>query len=279
MKFGRYLIVSLPDFRRHFSWNEFYRNRSRFAEDMHPGKVFYWSPALVEAYHSICEWIDSPARQPSEVLPALNILLGTNAKIEASAPECNYDFNNPVILINRNSDISLPKSDDNDTEETFTIKLHKLVASRDSDRASVVTIGGDTVAELAPGEIAYATEINGKFIELLPSCLENEFSSAILIDCPGSFTSMLIITDKRSGIKQTVDNVVSFALVDRGYIYITEIGDLVSIDNATPMFCIRDNDLKPVQVANRSGIVTIQYDNGICKSTNSLTPIKLKRLG
>ncbi len=39
MKYGKYLIVTLPDFRRHFDFKQFYKNRDQFVSDMHPDKV------------------------------------------------------------------------------------------------------------------------------------------------------------------------------------------------------------------------------------------------
>lgn len=43
MKLNNTLIVTLPDFARHFNFAEFWEKRIQFVRDMHPQKVYYWN--------------------------------------------------------------------------------------------------------------------------------------------------------------------------------------------------------------------------------------------
>ena len=49
MKLRNTLIVTLPDFAKHFNFPEFWENRKQFVRDMHPDKVYYWNEALKNA--------------------------------------------------------------------------------------------------------------------------------------------------------------------------------------------------------------------------------------
>lgn len=53
------------------------------------------------------------------------------------------------------------------------------------------------VAKLKSGEVAYVTEIEGKYIEVLPNHINNDRYDASLVSANGEFYSTLVIHDKR----------------------------------------------------------------------------------
>lgn len=59
MKLNNHLIVTIPDFIRNFSFNEFWVNRRQFIRDMQPDKVYYWNKSLEDAYYNIKKWIEN----------------------------------------------------------------------------------------------------------------------------------------------------------------------------------------------------------------------------
>lgn len=281
MKLGKYLIVSLVDFRRYFSWKEFFANKIQFVQDMNPEKIYYWNNEQKKAYAIICEWINTNKSNnisniPEEILTEFRTLLGENFKYPDIQGREEYDLHQEIINLRRNDDIDLPRMSEEDAvniNEDLCIKLHKIKANNDTKGKSSVSIGGELKCELEAGEIVYVTELNGKFIDIIDTQAENEFLFGILIDSPNEFGSILVITDKRTGIKQMVNNVISFTLVDNGYIYITTKGKLISIDNDCPMLYLRDKVQTPIQIKRTMNVIKVLYQNGFCRSSNSMGPI------
>lgn len=278
MKYDRYLIVTLPDFRRHFDLKLFYKNKDQFVSDMHPDKVYYWDDnELINSYYTIANWIvehPNPSCIPTEVALALQRLSGKPISSMMSLPEQfgDMDLSRSIIALSSGQDVNLPPYTVDNANTDFNIRLHKFFISDNGDIPCSISIG-DNTHEIEYGDVLYATEINGKFIDFTPNRIENELFSAQLIDSPDAFASILVITDKVNGTKQSIDGVVSFILVGYGYIYINENGKLISIGNETPMLLLRKKELKAIQIKAKQDTIDVLYSNGVSKTTNSMAAI------
>lgn len=276
MKYGNYLIVTLLDFRRHFDFTQFFKNKRQFVSDMHPDKVYYWGDGnLIKAYHTISNWIlnDSGIANdniPAEVLNALQTLTDRPISITGLKAD-EMILKEDVITLSPGQNVVFPLYENAEVPEEIDIHLHKIVMSGDSEMPSVVSAGNES-RELHYGDVLFLTECEGKFIDFTPTFEENEFLTGQLIESPDQFGSLLVIADKKNGTKQTINGVVSFILVDNGYIYINERGALITIDNNVPMMLLRINELKAVQIKRKENSISVLYHNGICKSTTSMTP-------
>lgn len=278
MKYGNYLIVTLPDFRRHFDFNTFYRNRYQFVTDMHPDKVYYWgNDKLIRAYDTLSNWILNDFGQeindiPADVINALQCLVG-RAIPKPNLKTNGIELTEDIITLSPGQNVSLPLYEQMEIPDPIKIKLHKIVISGESEMPAVVTAGKES-REISQGDVIYITECNGNFIEFISTFDENEFLTGQLIDSSEQFGSILVITDKTDGRKQTINGVVSFILVDKGYIYINERGRLVTIDNDVPMVLLRINESHAVQIKRKGNSIAVLYHNGVCKSTTSLSSLQ-----
>lgn len=278
MKYGNYLIVTLPDFRRHFDFKQFYENRRQFVSDMHPDKVYYWGDAkLIRAYHTISNWIlDDPVLAtddiPADVINALQSLTGKLISLPCLKAD-EMMLTEDVITLSPGQNVVFPLYEKAEAPEVIDIHLHKIVVSRESEMPCVVSAGNES-RELRHGDVLFVTECDGKFIDFSPTFEENEFLTGQLIDSSGHFGSILVITNKINGTKQTINGVVSFILVDHGYIYINEQGRLITIDNNIPMVLLRINELRAVQIKSQENSIAVLYHNGVSKSTSSMTPVQ-----
>lgn len=278
MKYGNYLIVTLPDFRRHFDFNTFYRNRYQFVTDMHPDKVYYWgNDKLIRAYDTLSNWILNDFGQEINDIPAdvINALQSLTGKL-ISIPSLKADemmLTEDVITLSPGQNVVFPLYEKAEAQEVIDIHLHKIVVSGESEMPCIVSAGNES-RELRHGDVLFVTECDGKFIDFSPSFEENEFLTGQLIDSSDQFGSILVITDKINGTKQTINGVVSFILVDNGYIYINEQGRLITIDNNIPMVLLRINELGAVQIKSKENFIAVLYHNGVSKSTSSMTPVQ-----
>lgn len=280
MKYGNYLIVTLPDFRRHFDFNTFYRNRYQFVTDMHPDKVYYWDNAkLVSAYYIVSDWLlnnnDIVNEDiPQDVIDALQSLTGKTLSVPGFRTN-KIDLSEEIIALTPGpgQNYSLPVFDCAKRPDKIDIHLHKLVVSEESEIPCIISAGEQT-REMHFGDVLYVTECDGKFLDFSSNFEETEFLTGQLIDSPGSKGSILVITDKANGIKQHISGVIDFILVDKGYIYINERGQLVTIDNNVPMVLLRINKSRAVQIKSKENSIAVLYHNGLCKSTTSMTPVQ-----
>jgi hypothetical protein len=284
MKFGKYLIATLPDFRRHFDLNQFLKNRYQFVLDMHPDKVYYWDNSLLKCYEVICKWINDSESHPMADIPenvkvCLEELTG-NADVLKSISErgeSQMSFLDDIIYLEPDQDISLPAFSFDDDDRNIDIRLHKIVASEDSRSHSTVRIANRKM-DLAPGEVLYATECGGNFIEILPNKRSNNFFRAELIDHPGKFSSILVVEDLKSGdiIKRT--QTLCFALTSNGCISVDSYFELDygNMQSIIPTAMLEDENLTihPVIVKSESDkIVGVLYNDGTLRTTNSFDSI------
>lgn len=272
MKYGKYLIVTLPDFRHHFDFKQFYKNRAQFVSDMHPDKVYYWDKKHIAAYHVISDWINSDGCTyrylPDIVKGALSDILGYN--LDSSIVH-SHDLSEPVIKLFPNEDLSLPIYNIDEPNQ-IDLKVHKIVASEESVGVSVVSIGDNKKVELQPGEVVYAVENQSKYVNFLQNFAENERFSAQLIDSNDVLGSILVIENKANHEKTKINNVVSFILTTNSYMCITanHTIDIGNHDNMYREWLIqKDSDAKPISIKQRDNkIIGVLYSDGTLLSSS-----------
>jgi len=277
MRYGKYLIVTLPDFRRHFDFRQFLKNRREFVRDMHPDKVYYWGDSrLMDAYHVISRWIVSNPRIDSDNIPGyiletLKYLVGKDFRAEATGNSQmrNVNFADDIINLSAGQDLLLPVYDDFPNEDKPAINLHRIAVEGEDDDASSVVRIGEEWREVHCGDALYVTECGGRFIDFSSNHAENEFLTGRLIEIPGRFGSLLVIADKAGVSKLEIDGVLGFVLSGKGYIYVNESGKLISIDNDIPMMLLRMKELQAVQIKSEPETVKVLYSNGVCRASDS----------
>lgn len=282
MKFGKYLIVSLPDFRRHFDFMQFYKNRHQFVRDMHPDKVYYWDANLINAYKVIANWIKSSDNPLSEEMPkgVANAFMALTGKTDISnivenSKGDNLSLSEEVIKLSPDQDVSLPVYKPSESNAKINIKLHKIVAHEETTALSTIYIGRQH-RELSAGEIVYVTESSGGFIEFLPNQLENEFFRAELIDIPNQLDSILEIEDKKSGNTSRIMNILGFALTEFGCISINSDYELDygGMGNKIPLYMLEDENLEiyPIEIKSEDRTsIGVLYNDGSLRTTISDT--------
>lgn len=287
MKLGKYLIVSLVDFRRHYDFKLFYQSRDEFVRDMHPDKIFYWDDKLIEAYQQICRWIQSKENPTMRQIPdyAVRALQTYVGKADVTAPTENVDIDlsQKVIHLPADYELNLPAFNFDHKPATIKINLHKIVADKKSVDASSVRIG-DEIVELAPGAVVYATECNGQFIQFLTNRLSNDKISAELINKDDSFGSILVIEDLKTGQKTTTNNIVAFAIMKDTAITIDseaicdfgEISFLMDVDaiSETNWSIEPVNIITNVPAYTQDSVIGILYSNGTLKTTSLGIPFE-----
>lgn len=230
MKLGNYLIVSLPDFARHFTAAAFWENRKQFVRDMHPDKVYYWNEDLKQAYFDVARWIKggnaASGAERKAGIEALERLAGQTVGIEQfNGFDDAIDFSSPIISVRAGRSLSLPEYVPG-TSQSVNLRLHKIEVYGQSFKPSVISIGGDSVI-LRAGEFVYVTALDDKFIEFLPTHLHNDKFDMYLGSDPGAFSSTLYVRNLNSDNQFVYRDVFSFALTDDGYVFVDKDNKLV----------------------------------------------------
>lgn len=277
MKLNNHLIVTLSDFARHFDFAQFWLNRRQFVRDMGPDKVYYWSDELVEAYHIVKIWIENnqsnDKAQREKGLNALDLLLGgtldrsTVTLIEG----CQMDMKQDIWVVQAGQSVDLPPYTGK-SEGTIHLRLHKIEVSGAPSETTRISIGGKLCAILNGEEAVYVTELDGGCIELLPNHQRNAHTDLSLLSLPGGFRSTLVVRDLHSDNKLMFDGVVSFALLDDGYIYIDQHQKPVYMMTHVPKFMLK-HDGKALYVKAKGDTVMVLYEDGTLKSTTSMEPM------
>lgn len=272
MKLNNHLIVTIPDFIRNFSFNEFWVNRKQFVRDMHPDKVYYWDNSLENAFYTIKKWItnenekkDSNLRESG--LHALNLLLGGNLDLNSISISNgnNVNISSEIIAIESGQNVDFPGFSGEKATNNI-LKLHKIEVHGKSSSPAKISINGNFVRNISVGDVAYITELNGEYIEILPTNLRNNFYELNLFCQDGMFRSTLVVQNLRSGIKKMYDGVISFALVDDGYIYIDEGGKPIYMTPQIPKFMLK-HEAKAFYVKAHNEGVLVLYSDGVLKTT------------
>ena len=199
------IILTLVDFRREFSLEDFWHARKQFVRDMHPDKIYYWNDEDKKAYGEVCKWIgleSFDSIQRASGLKSLSILAGQDISDSDFARMLGIvDYTQDIIEV-RNADLKLPGKYMTEEEaiaysqtKNKKERLHKIEVS-DAGGVSVnVFIGGCEVYILPYGECVYVTEIDGYFLRVLPSKIEKGNIKLYLKNIKGEFTSILCVYD------------------------------------------------------------------------------------
>ena len=280
MRLKNHLIATLPDFERHFSFPEFWQNRRQFIRDMNPDKIYYWNDELKSAFHSVKEWIEhqetcggDQALQQEKGLTALNTLLNGHLDMDSvniMDGRC-VNVAQQIIPVQAGQAIDLPAYTGG-ARGIMKLRLHKLEIHGSDLQPAKISIGGKPCGELHEGEVAYVTELDGGCIELLPNHLRNNVMELSLLGQQGEFRSTLVVQDLLSDSKLMFDGVTSFALLNEGYIYIDAHQKPVYMMTHVPKFMLK-HEAAAISVKAKEDTVVVLYEDGVMKSTASMSPI------
>jgi len=275
MKLKNHLIVTLPDFVRHFDFTEFWLNRRQFIRDMNPDKVYYYDQKLEEAFKSIKAWIeldDKPDVQvQNEGIAALSLLAG--CQLDAATLKMiqgdQVDLSQNVITVQAGHTLNLPKFDGS-PQEPFNLRLHKIEVQGQVSSPARIAIGGQVVGTLREGEAVYVSELNGGCVELLPNHLHSESWDLRLLNREHDFGSSLIVENLNSVSKHLIEGVTSFALMEDGFVYVDMNNKLVFSSSLVKKFltimCVESESVHYVK-SNDTDDFLILYTDGKLKST------------
>lgn len=281
MKLNNTLIVTLPDFARHFSFAEFWENRRQFVRDMHPQRVYYWNECLVEAYEAVAAWI-AKGEAATEAdrkagCKALETLVGkpVNPKeIAASGNACNFDL--PVIRVQTGNTLSLPAYKPGGGKGRLSLECHKIEACGKSGGKAAVCIGNAGKMELRAGDFVYATAVEGGgFVEFLPKKLRNAEFELSLVSQENEFEASLIVRRLCTMQQEVLRGVCSFALTDDGYVYVSD--DMKCVIMSNFVLGIKSAlmyDGKAFCVKSRGNDVAVLYSDGTLKSIHCMNGMK-----
>ena len=274
MKLQNSLIVTLPDFAKHFEYAEFWENRAQFVRDMHPSKVYYWNEELKLAYATVADWIRQSGRGDAGPLntsgiQALELLIGRKINdTEINGVAGKVDLSAPIIRVRAGITLALPGYNKDTASGEINLCYHKIEVCGHSEKPAVIKISETASQELHTGDFVYVTENNGRFIEFLPVHLHNEIYNLSLMAQEGVFAPTLQVRALFSGRQMIYENVVSFALTEDGYIFINSRNKPVIMSNriaAIRFMLAHDGDAFYVKA--RGSDVVVLYKDGTLKST------------
>ena len=273
MKLKNNLIVTLPDFAKHFDYNEFWENRRQFIRDMHPSKVYYWDNKLRNAYDDIVLWINGGENAEESIIKngihALEILINRPiGKNEIEDHKSLPDLSSQIIRVQAGTRLDLP-SYANETFDNIKLRYHKIEVHGQSDKPAVITIGIRDRITLYATEFVYVTEVEDLFIEFLPTHLQNSVYNLSLVSEEGNFFSSLNGRSLFSAEPISFKDVISFALTDDGYIFIDSHGKPIIMSNSIYQlkYMLKYNGNAFYVKANENHAV-ILYQDGTLKSTS-----------
>lgn len=271
MKLKNNLIVTLPDFAKHFDYNEFWENRRQFIRDMHPSKVYYWNNELLNAYDNIVLWINGGESVEGSIIKngihALEILINRPIRKDEIDNHKNLpDLSSQIIRVQAGTRLDLP-SYTNETFDNINLRYHKIEVYGISNKPAVITIGTDSITLYAT-EFAYVTEVENLFIEFLPTHIQNNIYDLSLVSEEGNFLSLLNVRTISSGKQTEYKEVISFAVTDDGYIFIDTHGKPRIMSNLImPLKFILGHNEEAFYVKAKEKEAMILYKDGILKST------------
>lgn len=209
MKLNETIILTVADFRRHFSIQKFWPQRREFIRDMSPKDVYYSNPDDRERYNEISKWIEAEDNHNtalrSKGLSALSQFAKCNVtEKELKAAMGLLDFSAQVIKAPRNGMLNLQGTAMSDSKAMAFARsrgvrerLHKIEIepgddSDDNEEAkSSVFINGKEVCALRNDECVYVTEVNGQFLRVLPHKLSKGNRVLTIENIPGKFRSRM----------------------------------------------------------------------------------------
>lgn len=275
MKLNNSLIVTLPDFAKHFGYLEFWENRRQFVRDMHPSKVYYWDKELEDAYFSVANWIDRGDEATEEEkaggIGALELLL-LGRKIddgEIGLSEGHVDLTSPILRVLAGTDLILPGYEKGLCDRV-ELCYHKIEVCGNSNKPAAIRIGtGGKEKLLCTGEFVYVTALNGWFIEFLPTHLENAEYILDLVSKEGEFASTLCRRRLSMGNTISHGGVISFALTHDGYMFIDNKNgiNVFSPQMNGKKSMLRCSGKEPFYIKCRNGEAIVLYRCGTLAST------------
>ena len=188
MKLKNNLIVTLPDFAKHFDYNEFWENRRQFIRDMHPSKVYYWNNELINAYDNIVLWINGGERAEESIIKngihALEILISRPiGKDEIEDHKNLPDLSSQIIRVQAGTRLDLP-SYTNETFDSINLRYHKIEVYGNSNKPAVITIGTKDNITLYGGVDKMGTSELLPYLKLHKDKLLSELKSGKYRPCP-----------------------------------------------------------------------------------------------
>lgn len=276
MKLDNTLIVTLPDFARHFSFAEFWENRRQFVRDMNPKRVYYWNEELAEAYYLVAKWIEkgeaATADDRKAGCKALSFLVGKN--IDAGAATMSgdrYDYSTDVIKISTGKSLKLPQYAKKGGNPV-SLALHKIEAHGKSGTASMVSIGKAKALRLMAGDFVYVSAVKGiGFVEFLPKSMRNNEYELNMVLQNGDLQSTLIVRNLRTMQQEQINGVVSCAMTGDGYVYVSADGKLIMMSNQMlGLKAFLKHDAPALYVKSHADDVAVLYADGVLKSTRCL---------
>lgn len=272
MKLKNNLIVTLPDFAKHFDYNEFWENRRQFIRDMHPSKVYYWNNEQRNAYDNIVLWINGGESAEDLIIKngirALEILISRPiGKDEIEDHKSLPDLSSQIIRVQAGTRLDLPFYT-NETFDSINLRYHKIEVYGNSNKPAIITIGSKDSITLYATEFTYVTEVENLFIEFLPTHIQNNIYDLSLVSEEGNFFSSLNVRNLFSVKQISYKDVISFALTDDGYIFIDSQGKSIIMSNSINQlkFMLKYNGNAFNVKANENHTV-ILYQDGTLKST------------
>lgn len=274
MKLNNSLMVTLPDFTKHFNYMEFWENRRQFVRDMHPSKVYYWDKELEDAYFSVANWIDRGddvmEDEKARGIGALELLLGRKIDDgEIGLSEGHVDLSSPIIRVLAGTDLILPEYEKGLCDRV-ELSYHKIEVYGNSNKPARIRIGtGGEEKLLCTGEFVYVTALNGRFIEFLPTHLENNANILDLVSKEGKFASTLYCRRLSDGNTVWHEEVISFALAYDGYMFIDNKNGIkvFSPQMDGKRWQLRCGGAEPFYIKCRNGEAIVLYRRGTLAST------------
>lgn len=207
MKLGNTIILTLPEFRREFKTSQlrdFWNVRHQFIREMNWKRphVCYWDERDKAAFNTLKEWIESEDNGTVSIderkngIDALRQLSGSPIQISDD------EFMLSVVGVSKEDIIyadkenySLPEYI-NTGNQANKERIHKIEVAESLDCPVSIYIGETRVATINPDKCIYVTEIQNKFVRILPNEKEVGDYKYELINVPGQYRSIL----KRSEI-------------------------------------------------------------------------------
>lgn len=268
MKLNNQLIVTLPDFARNFDYQEFWANRRQFVRDMNPERFYYWQDGQVNAYYDVKAWIESNGKDEKlkdKGIAALGFLLGGNVDLKAmSFTSSGVDISKRIIKVNAGHILEMPAFS-GAGQKNLAINLHKMIFEGSAQKMTKVYVGGQYASTFYGGDVVYFTELNGGCIELLPNRIKGRTIELGIINDGDRFGSKLIVQNYLGG-ENVFNGIVSFGIVNDGYIFIDEDGKPVYMTNI-PKFLLK-SDSPALYVKGQGDNALILYRNGNLRSTS-----------
>lgn len=136
------------------------------------------------------------------------------------------DYSSDIIKIPAGREIVLPIVVPGEVSH-IQISLKKIEIEGNGSNLATIFIGTNKVGSFRPGSFFYVTSIDNKFIEALPSEIENNGCKAWLVSKVGKLEADLHVQDARDN-EYVVENIKSFTVTNDGCTYVRPDGKLDS---------------------------------------------------